>query len=166
MDKDELEKLGITFKPGRKGPNDKIIYYHDKPITMRELGELYALICKNEDELYPKPRFKGSTDIDRSIPQSRFNDGLIGWDKISLRSQTTIDKWAFSRSKEILGMWQRDDFMGGPTVFIPINKLLLFRTTKKKNNPEGKAIIRNAFKPWYYKTRIEKNLGRRGKAHG
>ena len=60
LNEKELTKLGITLKPGRKGPNDKIIYYHDKPITMRELGELYALICKNEDELYPKPRFKGS----------------------------------------------------------------------------------------------------------
>ncbi len=63
MDEDELAKLGITYKPGRKCPNDKIIYYHDKPITMKELGELYALICKNEDELYPKPRFKGSDMI-------------------------------------------------------------------------------------------------------
>ena len=27
---------------------------------MKEFGELYALICKNEDELYPKPRFRGS----------------------------------------------------------------------------------------------------------
>jgi len=63
MDEDELAKLGITYKPGRKGPNDKIIYYHDNPITMKELGELYALICKNEDELYPKPRFKGSDMI-------------------------------------------------------------------------------------------------------
>ena len=60
MDEAYLEKLGITMKKGRKGPNDKIIYYHGKPITMKELGELYALICKNEDELYPKPRFKGS----------------------------------------------------------------------------------------------------------
>ena len=55
MDEDKLAKLGITLKPGRKGPNDKIIYYHEKPISMNELGELYALICKNEDELYPKP---------------------------------------------------------------------------------------------------------------
>ena len=63
MDDDYLEKLGITTKPGRKGPNDKIFYYHDKPITMREFGELYSLICKNEDELYPKPRFKGADMI-------------------------------------------------------------------------------------------------------
>ena len=76
MDKDELEKLGITFKPGRKGPNDKIIYYHDKPITMRELGELYALICKNEDELYPKPRFKGSDMITEYLNDVKKAEGV------------------------------------------------------------------------------------------
>ena len=102
-----------------------------------------------------KPRFEGSTDIDKSIPQSRFNDGLIGWEKISLRSQTTIEKWQFTKNKEILGMWQRDDYSGEPQVFIPINKLLLFRTTKRKNNPEGRSIMRNAFKPWFFKTKIE-----------
>lgn len=53
-------KLGITIKPGKKGANDKRIYYRNQPITMKELGELYALICKNEDKLYPKPKFKGS----------------------------------------------------------------------------------------------------------
>ena len=56
-----LEKLGITCKPGRKGPNDKIFYYNGKPISMKEFGELYAELCKNEDELYPKSKgFMGS----------------------------------------------------------------------------------------------------------
>lgn len=76
MDKEKLAKLGITFKPGRKGPNDKIIYYHDKPITMRELGELYALICKNEDELYPKPRFKGSDMITEYLNDVKKEGGV------------------------------------------------------------------------------------------
>lgn len=49
----QLEKLGITFVRGRKGSNDKIFFYNDKPINFRELGELYAELCKNEDELYP-----------------------------------------------------------------------------------------------------------------
>ena len=68
MDESELNDLGIHFKKGRKGPNDKIIYYHDKPISMRELGELYAILCKNEDELYPKSKgFKGSDMVDEFL---------------------------------------------------------------------------------------------------
>ncbi len=67
MNDNYLEKLGITIVPGRKGPNDKIFYYHGRPITMKELGVLYALICKNEDELYPKPRFMGSDMITKFL---------------------------------------------------------------------------------------------------
>jgi len=56
MDKgrqDELEKLGITFVQGRKSKDDKIFFYNEKPINFRELGELYAELCKNEDINYP-----------------------------------------------------------------------------------------------------------------
>jgi hypothetical protein len=32
---------------------------------------------------------------------------------------------------------------------------LLFRTTSQKNNPEGKSLLRTAYRPWYFKRRIE-----------
>jgi hypothetical protein len=32
---------------------------------------------------------------------------------------------------------------------------LLFRTTSKLNNPQGRSVLRNAFVPWYYKRRIQ-----------
>ena len=62
--------------PGRKGPNDKIFYYHGRPITMKEFGELYALICKNEDELYPKPRFQGSDMITKYLHDVKAAGGV------------------------------------------------------------------------------------------
>jgi hypothetical protein len=31
----------------------------------------------------------------------------------------------------------------------------LFRTTTYKNNPEGRSVLRNAYRPWFYKKRIE-----------
>jgi hypothetical protein len=74
MDKEEIERLtkfGITLIPGKKGPNDKIVLYKEQPITMRELGELYAIICNNEEELYPKPRFKGSDMISEYLEEVR-----------------------------------------------------------------------------------------------
>ena len=51
--KKELEKLGITFVQGRKSKEDKIFFYNNEPINFRELGELYAELCKNEDINYP-----------------------------------------------------------------------------------------------------------------
>jgi hypothetical protein len=44
-------------------------------------------------------------------------------------------------------------------VFIPITKLLLFRTRNERNNPEGRSILRNAYRPWFFKKRIEEIEG-------
>ena len=92
--------------------------------------------------------------IEERIPSSRFNDGMIGWKKLPLRAQETIHRWKISNHGDIEGLWQ----MAPPTwtnVFIPIEKLLLFRTSTRKNNPEGRSIIRNAFRPWWFKKKIE-----------
>lgn len=38
---------------------------------------------------------------------------------------------------------------------IPIKKAMLFRTESAKDNPEGRSILRNAYRPWYFKRRIQ-----------
>ena len=47
-----------------------------------------------------------------------------------------------------------DPNAGSGEVFLPIEKCLLFRTTTKRNNPQGRSILRNAFVPWYFQKRI------------
>ena len=42
---------------------------------------------------------------------------------------------------------------------IPLDRFLLFRTTAEKANPEGRSILRNAYRPWFYKKRIEEIEG-------
>lgn len=42
---------------------------------------------------------------------------------------------------------------------IPRDKILLFRVRPKGNNPEGRSILRNAYRPWYFKKRIEEIEG-------
>jgi hypothetical protein len=44
---------------------------------------------------------------------------------------------------------------GHGEVFLPIERCLLFRTTTKRNNPQGRSILRNAFVPWYFQKRIQ-----------
>ena len=44
-------------------------------------------------------------------------------------------------------------------VVIPMEKCLLFRTQTHKNNPEGRSILRNAYRSWYFKKRIEEIEG-------
>ena len=85
--------------------------------------------------------------------RSRYTDGLVGWRKLPLRSQDTLDRWEFDEDGGIKGMWQTPP-AGGAPILIPVEKLLLFRTTSRKNNPEGRSVLRNAYVDWYHKTRI------------
>jgi hypothetical protein len=86
--------------------------------------------------------------------RSRYSDGKIGWRKIAYRAQETRWQWVFGKDGALEGMVQWDPSTGVHAT-IPIEKALLFRTTVAKANPEGRSILRNAFRPWYYKRRIE-----------
>lgn len=88
---------------------------------------------------------------------SKFNDNRIGWHKIVGRSQRTLESWSIDeKTGSILGMNQYTD---RGVVFIPIERALLFRTTTARNNPEGKSLLRGAYRPWYFKKHIEEVEG-------
>jgi hypothetical protein len=89
---------------------------------------------------------------------SRFDDGLIGWRKMAPRAQESILYWIWDDAGGLQGAVQ----LAAPdyhTVPIPIEKLLLFRTTSLKNNPEGRSVLRNVYRSWFFKRRIEEVEG-------
>ena len=89
---------------------------------------------------------------------SKFNDGLIGWKKLPIRGQSTIYEWDIDSNGGINGVVQEQvlgETFGRSNVNIPIEKMLLFRTSTKYNNPRGRSILRNAFVPWYFKSKIQ-----------
>lgn len=88
---------------------------------------------------------------------SKFNDGLYGWKKLPMRSQDSLDKWEMDDHGGVNAMLQRT--VTGDMAKIPIQKLLLFRTTSQKNNPEGVSALRTSYRPWYFKKRIEEIEG-------
>lgn len=96
-------------------------------------------------------------------PRSKHSDGLIGWRKLAIRGQETLERWGFDENGGILGMRQHGDLYGltgnSAPVFIPIEKALLFRTKISKNNPEGRSVLRNAYRSWYFKKNIEQIEG-------
>jgi hypothetical protein len=97
---------------------------------------------------------RGGNDVDEPYKTSQYDDGYIGWQAISLRSQETILRWEFWENGEIKGLWQ----LAPPyyrLTYIPWEKFLLFRTDYSKNNPEGKSILRGAFRPWMFKKHLE-----------
>lgn len=80
-------------------------------------------------------------------------DGRIGWRKWSIRSQDSLARWEFDKEGGIAGMvqWSRNY----QEHLIPIEKSLLFRASVYKGNPEGRSIMRTAYRPYAFKTRIE-----------
>lgn len=84
---------------------------------------------------------------------SRYNDGLIGIRRLPLRGQETIYKWFFDQNGQITGLSQQP--WSGPMIDIPMGKLLLYRPSAHKNNPEGRSILRPAYRPWYFMKRVE-----------
>lgn len=97
---------------------------------------------------------RGYTDDAKT--RSKYNDGRIGWRKLPIRSQDTVQRWDFDETGGVKGMYQLDPYAPDKgLVYLPIEKCLLFRTTTKMNNPQGRSILRNAFVPWYYKRRIQ-----------
>ena len=86
--------------------------------------------------------------------KSKYTDGRIGWRKIPIRSQETHLRWIFDESGGVKGYVQ----IPPPyykTCVIPIEKSLLFRTGIHKGNPEGISILRTAYRPWFFKKRLE-----------
>ena len=89
---------------------------------------------------------------------SKYSDGLIGWQKLPIRSQESFYQWEYDDSDNLIGFTQ----IPAPSfklITIPIDKLILFRTESRKDNPEGKSILRNAYRSWYFKKRIQEIEG-------
>lgn len=90
--------------------------------------------------------------------KSKYYDGLIGWRKLPIRSQDTLWRWEYNQEDELVGMSQ----MPPPTFqicSIPLDKALHFRTKSRKNNPEGRSILRNAYRLYYFKRRFQEIEG-------
>jgi hypothetical protein len=86
--------------------------------------------------------------------RSKYSDGRIGWRKLPIRSQDTIYRWQFDDHGGIQGVEQ----LAPPHYYhvtIPVEKFLLFRTTVERNNPEGRSVLRGAYRSWYMKKNIE-----------
>jgi hypothetical protein len=97
---------------------------------------------------------KRDGEMDEPSKTSAFEDGAIGWQSIALRSQETILRWEFFENGDIKGLWQ----LAPPyyrLTYIPWEKFLLFRTDYSKNNPEGRSILRGAWRPWLFKKHLE-----------
>lgn len=83
--------------------------------------------------------------------RSRYGDNRLGWRKMSLRPQNTLSRWALDGDGGIQGMYQSTP---RGEVLLPIDRCLHFRTTEG-SNPEGRSLLRNARRAYYFRKRLE-----------
>lgn len=97
-------------------------------------------------------------DETNSKYRSKYSDGRIGWRRLPCRAQTSLAEWEFDDEGDVKAFIQRcePDFN---TVRIPMSKGLLFRTRVSKDNPEGKSLLRNAYRSWFFKKHFEEIEG-------
>lgn len=90
--------------------------------------------------------------------RSKYDDGLIGWRKLPIRSQDTLWEWKYDERDNLIGLVQCAPPLYDQ-VFIPLEKALHFKTRSRKSNPEGRSILRNSYRDWYFKRRIQEIEG-------
>ncbi len=153
-----------TVQPGGSSPKDEeaaeFIYecMDDMQDTWTDtISEILSFLTYgwSAHELVYKRRAGKSRDPKLN---SKYSDGLIGWQKIPIRAQETLWEWLYDDADNLMGMAQ----MPPPNfeiIKIPIEKLMIFRTKSRKGSPEGKSILRNAYRSWYFKRRIQEIEG-------
>lgn len=89
---------------------------------------------------------------------SKYDDGLIGWQKLPIRAQESLYQWEYD-SHDNLTAFVQTAYPDFKIIRIPYEKILHFRTESRKDNPEGRSILRNAYRSWFFKKRIQEIEG-------
>lgn len=92
------------------------------------------------------------------VKNSEFDDGMVGWARIPIRSQSSWHQWVFEEDSDDIKAMIQDTGMS-KQVILPIQKALHFKTTSARGNPEGRSLLRNAYRPWYFKRHLEEIEG-------
>jgi len=113
-------------------------------LSMLPYGWQYTEICyKKRNGLKEDPKLS-----------SQYDDGLIGIEKLADRSQETLDRWDMDSGGTVHGMWQFPPNYAA-SMYIPAEKAIHFRPHPFKDSPEGRSMLRNAYRPWYFLKNIQ-----------
>jgi hypothetical protein len=95
-------------------------------------------------------------EVDDYRFSSEFEDGDIGWANFAYRAPDSILHWKYNDDD----VTKLDGFvqLAAPDYhiqFIPIQKVLLLRSDPGKDSPEGRSILRSAWRSWRTKKYLE-----------
>ncbi len=83
----------------------------------------------------------------RDGKNSDYNDGKVGIDNISSRSQISLESWEFDEHNRAKGYYH-SPVWGSQQVYIPLWKSFHFRTSREHDNPEGYSFLRNSVRAY------------------
>lgn len=82
--------------------------------------------------------------------------GRMLWRKFKMLGHDTVQRWLIADDGGLEGVRQWSHLWPAP---IPIERMVLYRFRKTRNNPEGESILRPAWQPWYYLKQIQQIEG-------
>jgi hypothetical protein len=142
-----IRQVQWTVKPGGEGPAAQAA----AELVEAGMAELADPWCEFVSEIMTMLPFGFA--LFEQVFQVR-PDGRIGWKRFGFRAQDTIWKWEFTEA----GLVTAAEQMAPPNyrqVRLPLEKCLLFRTATRKGNPLGVSVLRTAYRPWFFKRRME-----------
>jgi len=150
---EDLGKSDTELEDARKWLDG--VLFHDQEDSWDDII-MEVLSCLTYGWAYFETTFKLRLGMHQNSIERRsiYDDGKIGVRRIKIRAQDTLDKWEIDKNGTILGLWQQIPNTS-MRVFIPMEKSMLFRPSLYKGNPEGRSILRNAYRPWYFGKKIE-----------
>ena len=83
------------------------------------------------------------------------SDGKFVWNRLYYRPQTSITDFIYNEDTGDIVEYKQT-VTHGEFATIPASNCLLFNIAKTQDNAKGKSLFRNAYRPWYYKTNIER----------
>ena len=78
--------------------------------------------------------------------------GRVFWRKFKMLGHDTVMRWLIADDGGLEGLQQWPHLWPEP---IPIERMMLYRFRKTRNNPEGESVLRPAWVPWYYIKNIQ-----------
>lgn len=103
-------------------------------------------------------KIRRGPDETNSKYRSKYSDGRIGWRRMPIRAQTSLAEWEFNDEGDVAAFIQQCE-PNFDRIRIPMTRGLLFRTRISKDNPEGKSLLRNAYRSWFFKKHFEEIEG-------
>jgi hypothetical protein len=124
-----------------------------RPNLRQQLTEILSMLTYGWSwhEVLFKARRGPTEDV---ATTSKFNDGRIGWQSWPIRSQDSLFAWQWDPLGRVSAMLQQ----GPPTyqmTTLPIQRSLHFTTSIHKHNPEGRSLLRSAYRAWLFRRNIE-----------